>query len=203
MNPVNTNQESETIQSKYEACQEMINQKQTISMEDENHSNYESNESMDVTTKDKVFQKHLESNTSIVDKEDSTKDQSKDLVHPEEAHHHQNLSTSLAKSDISMLSRKQSVFEKTEIYKEENDTSNNSKEVLNNFDQVNADPKQESITCDMCGNNFKQKQYLNLHIRSIHKGKHFECKMCNSKFSQKGSLNGHIASVHQRKKPFD
>ena len=64
----------------------------------------------------------------------------------------------------------------------------------------------ENHKCDQCDKSFKQKEYLNKHIRYIHKkseaGK-WICNICQKEFSQSGPLSIHMKKIHVDKEPQD
>ena len=55
----------------------------------------------------------------------------------------------------------------------------------------------ELWTCKHCDKQFKQKQYLGLHIKTVHEGVWFKCSYCGKQFGQKGNLKRHVDTVHK------
>ena len=59
---------------------------------------------------------------------------------------------------------------------------------------------EKQYRCEVCGKCFKQRTYLDRHIR-VHTGdKPFGCDICKKTFSQKGSLKQHL-KIHDRGPP--
>ena len=56
----------------------------------------------------------------------------------------------------------------------------------------------EKIPCTFsdCDRTFTQNSHLQSHIKSIHQGETFSCPVCDSQFKQKGQLQKHIDSIH-------
>ena len=47
--------------------------------------------------------------------------------------------------------------------------------------------------CDTCGKSFSDRQYLKLHVKTVHEGvKDHKCDTCGKSFSRPGHLNYHI-----------
>ena len=57
--------------------------------------------------------------------------------------------------------------------------------------------------CESCGKSFTGKQYLKIHIHTIHEGhKDHNCESCGKSFSQAGNLKKHIHTIHQGHKKY-
>ncbi|CAG9806263.1 unnamed protein product [Chironomus riparius] len=72
-------------------------------------------------------------------------------------------------------------------------------EVLDEFrDSLNIEII-EDIKCHICSAAFKQKRYLQSHLRTVHKGeneKSFECKFCPEKFTHRTQRLRHVRQNH-------
>ena len=53
-----------------------------------------------------------------------------------------------------------------------------------------------------CGKQFKWKQGLSHHMKTVHNPSQHNCGECGDKFTVKSSLTRHIRSVHKGEKPF-
>jgi KRAB domain-containing zinc finger protein len=72
----------------------------------------------------------------------------------------------------------------------------------NQWDTVAKSKNLASNKCEICNKSFSRKDYLKVHIETVHeKKKRFECDICNKCFSYSCHLNHHTKSVHQKIKP--
>ncbi|XP_070497887.1 zinc finger protein 60-like [Chironomus tepperi] len=59
----------------------------------------------------------------------------------------------------------------------------------------------KNFNCNICDQQFKSKNYLNIHEK-IH-DKKFECEICNKMYTSKGTLNKHKKNVHKNPGSFE
>ncbi|CAG9827899.1 unnamed protein product [Diabrotica balteata] len=68
---------------------------------------------------------------------------------------------------------------------------------------VSGDRREKPFQCTMCLRQFSQKQNLDRHFLTLHKGiKRFQCRICRKRFTAKASLTYHIR-VHSGETPFN
>ena len=57
--------------------------------------------------------------------------------------------------------------------------------------------------CETCGNSYKSKTNLRLHIKSIHEGKKdHKCDACNKSYIDISSLKKHVRIFHEGRKDY-
>lgn len=62
---------------------------------------------------------------------------------------------------------------------------------------------EEKLTCPICGQKFKRKKNVLIHVRAVHnKEKNFKCDICDRGFYEKTHLNHH-KTTHSDDKPFE
>merc|ERR1712051_744097 len=77
------------------------------------------------------------------------------------------------------------------------------KTVENQNDCSDIDEDLKPYECELCNSRFGSKNYLRVHISSVHQKKSVvQCTICDKFLSNDLTLKGHIASVHEGKKPF-
>ena len=54
----------------------------------------------------------------------------------------------------------------------------------------------------VCGKEFKWKNGLSEHMKTVHSSPQYKCEECGDKFTRKNALNQHVRSVHKGEKPF-
>ena len=69
---------------------------------------------------------------------------------------------------------------------------------INTEDTVQDTLRAALHTCDKCDYNTSTKEYLRIHLRSIHEGVKYPCDKCDYKATQTGSLLQHKQSVHEK-----
>ena len=84
--------------------------------------------------------------------------------------------------------------------KTEND-QNDQKHCINlNQEEIN---KGNLNKCESCGNKFRKKGNLNVHIKTVHENvKKHKCGSCDKSFGHKETLKNHVNIIHENMKAF-
>ena len=69
-------------------------------------------------------------------------------------------------------------------------------------EEAHEGKKKKPHKCTICDGSFKNKDYLGMHIESVHEGiKAHKCSICDACFGRKWTLEQHIRNIHDGIKP--